>query len=71
MTKVRVAEPAEHDRCAYCGYRAKTKAEHERHEAGLDSKWLECPHQDIDAIKLREKSLRVGAYERRPTGCPL
>jgi hypothetical protein len=59
MTKVRLSNPQEHDRCEYCGFLPRTKREAELHEAGLDHKRLECPHQDVDAIKLREKNIKA------------
>lgn len=69
MTTVRIKRPVELDddqddedrTCSYCGWEAKNRRDHERHAAGLDRKRLECPLQDIDAIKLQEQAQARGA----------
>jgi hypothetical protein len=62
--KIRMPAPTEHARCKYCGYLPTSQADEARHKAGLDPKRLECPLQDVDAIKEREKAHRLGPVYR-------
>jgi hypothetical protein len=41
--------------CPACGHTTTTAAERARHENGIDAAHLECPHQDIEAIKAEQQ----------------
>ena len=45
--------------CPHCGYTAETRAEADRHAAGLDRKRLHCPHQNIEDIKAAQRKQTV------------
>ena len=53
--------------CPNCGFKPEKATDRERHKAGVDETHLECPRQDIEAIKAQQMPTR-SMYNGMPWG---